>query len=66
VPAGRALLCARPRPPYSQGIGFAPEMIVPIAIVPRIFFKELQWMTVYLISLALMFLIGIAVLDGVS
>jgi hypothetical protein len=37
-----------------------------MAIMPRIFFQEPQWMTVYLISLALMFLIGIAVLEGLS
>jgi hypothetical protein len=36
--------------------------------MPRIFLlqKEPQWMTAYLISLALMFLIAIAVFDGMA
>jgi hypothetical protein len=36
--------------------------------MPPIFFskEDKQWMTAYLISLALVFLVAIAVLDGVS
>jgi hypothetical protein len=49
--------------PCSRGIGFAPEMIAPIAIMPRIllFHRERKRMTAYLLSLALAGPVAIAI-----
>jgi len=66
VPAGGAPL-RPPAAPCSQGIRFAPEMIAPGAIMPRNLFslKEHQ-VTAYLISLALLGLVAIAVWEGIA
>ena len=53
----------RTRPPV--GIGFAPEMIS-LSIMPHIFISSEKPMTAYLISLALVGLIAIAVWEGCS
>ena len=58
---------ARPRPPCSPGIGFAPEMIARTSDHAALFFSEgNSMMTAYLISLAIMFLVAIALFDGMS
>jgi hypothetical protein len=48
-----------------MGIGFVPEMIR-IAIMPHIFIQGQRPMTAYLISLALVGLVAIAVWEGCS
>jgi hypothetical protein len=48
-----------------MGIGFAPEMI-PMAIMPHIFVQGESSMTAYLISLALVGLIAIAIWERCS
>jgi hypothetical protein len=56
----------RLRPLAVRGIGFAPEMIAPFAIMPLIDSSEGRHMTAYLISLALVGLIALALWDGLS
>ena len=56
----------RLRPLAVRGIGFAPEMIARFAVMPHIDFPEGKRMTAYLISLALVGLVALALWDGLS
>jgi hypothetical protein len=66
VPARGAAARPRPHAAPEQGIRFAPEMIAAPAIMPHILFPGEKPMTAYLISLALIGLIAVAVLEGCS
>ncbi len=66
-PCGVATATDRLRPLAVRGIGFAPEMIAPFAIMPHLQFPGLgKRMAVYLISLALAGLVALALWDGLS
>ncbi len=66
-PRGVAQATDRLRPLAVRGIGFAPEMIAPFAIMPHLQFPGLgKCMAVYLISLALAGLVALALWDGLS
>ena len=56
----------RLRPLAVRGIGFAPEMIAQFAVMPHIDFPEGKRMTAYLIPLAHVGLIALALWDGLS
>jgi len=57
---------SRLRPLAVRGIGFAPEMIARFAIMPHLQFPERPHMTAFLISLALVGLVALALWDGLS